>query len=151
MLAAHRPVRALAGTVLLVGAVACSSSSPEAEPRDGVLTQELTGNRAGDFDLDEAVVGAQQSLRVMVNEVFSRAAFTTSPQDTGGEPLLVVGQENDLEPGQVVQVVGTLRVFDYDDFAMRYALGGPDAYAGRDGDTVLEARLVDENLPLDDP
>lgn len=133
---------------MLAGAAACGSS-PEVGPREGVRTQELTGGRAGDFDLAEARIGAQQSLRVMVNEVFSRAAFTTSPQDTGGEPLLVVGQENDLAPGQVVQVVGILRVFDYDDFAMRYALGGPEAYAGRDGDTVLEARLVDE-LPMDD-
>jgi hypothetical protein len=146
--AARLSAIAISTGALVLGVVACDA--PADAPREGVSTRELTGDLSGDFDLDSAVVGAQQSLRVTVGEVLSRSAFTTTPADAGGTPLLVVGADKDLQPGQVVQVVGTLRVFSYDEFASQYALGDADAFAGRDGDKVLVARLVDTDIPDDD-
>ena len=135
--------------VLVLGAAACSSDIGE-QPREDVSTRELTGDLSGDFNVEDARVGARQSLRVTVADVLTPSAFTTTAADADGEQLLVVGPDRGLVPGQVVQVAGILRVFAFEDLAEQYQLGDRAVFAGRDGDLVLVATTVDTDLPADD-
>lgn len=131
---------------LLVGLTACGS--PEAEsPREGVSTRSLTGDLSGNFDADKVRVGTRQTLRATVDEVLSPGSFTMASKDVAADPLLAVSGNQQLTVGQVVQVVGLIRVFSYDELAAEYALTDPQAYAGRDGDLVLVAETVDTDIP----
>ena len=146
--ARHRAPALALGTVLLLGVAGCGGEEQE-QPREGVSTRELTGDLSGDFDIDDAQVGDQQSLRVTVDEVLGPSAFTTTQEDAAGRRLLVVGPERGVEPGQVVQAVGLLRVFSYDDLDADHDLGDRSLYADREGDLVLVADTVDTDIPQD--
>lgn len=139
----------LLAAVLGLGAAACSEQEAP-QPREGVSTQELTGDVSGTFDIETAEVGAMQSLRVTVAEVLTPSAFTATPADTAGRPLLVVGSDPGLSPGQVVQVAGILRLFSYDELSEQFSLGDRAAYAGREDEKVLVATTVDTDIPSDD-
>ena len=136
--------------VLALGAVGCSEEEEEPQPREGVSAEELTGDVSGTFDVDTAEVGANQSLRVTVAEVVTPSAFTATPADTAGRPLLVVGPADSLEPGQVVQVSGEIGLFEYDELSERFSLGDRAAYAGRENEKVLLATTIDSDIPADD-
>lgn len=139
---------AAAAGVVALGAAGCGSDAEA--PREGVLVQDLTGDRSGAFDLDEVEAGESLTLRVEVARVLSPDSFVVPPEDTDGPPLLVLARDHDLAPRDVVQLGGIARVFDYEDLAREYDLAARSAYAGFDNEIVLVARVVDENLPLDD-
>ena len=132
--------------VLVLGAAGCSEEEAP-QPREGVSAEELTGDVSGTFDVDAAEVGANQSLRVTVAEVLTPAAFTATPADTAGRPLLVVGSDGELSPGQVVQVSGEIGLFEHDELSERFSLGDRAAFAGRENDKVLVATTVDTDVP----
>jgi len=146
---ARRAPTLAAAAVLALGASACSAQEAP-QPREGVSAQELTGDASGTFDIDTAEVGAMQSLRLTVAQVLTPAAFTATPGDTAGRPLLVVGPAGELSPGQVVQVAGTLRLFSYDELSGQLSLGDRAAFAGRENDKVLVATTVDTDVPGDE-
>jgi hypothetical protein len=143
----RRAVAATATSLLLVVGAAGCGDDDEPGPREGVSIADLTGDASGDFDIDEAKIGSRQSLRVTIERVLSDQSFTTTVEDTAGNNLLVVGPGDDLQPGQVVQVAGILRRFDFGELEPRYRLGPKQEYAGLN--TVLVANTVDNNIPQD--
>ena len=147
MLRLRRAAVVTASCALLVLGTAACGGDDEAGPREGVSTADLTGDVSGDFDIDEAEVGSRQSLLVTIDQVLSEQSFTTTVEDTAGNNLLVVGPGDDLQPGQVVQVAGILRRFDFAELEPQYRLGPQEAYAGLD--TVLVATTVDGDVPQD--
>lgn len=137
-------------TVVLTVPLAGCGDDDEPGPREGVSTRELTGDLSGTFDIDQAPVGAQTSLRATVDQVLSPGSFVITAADTAGPPLLVLSAEDTVSPGQVLQLIGVLRVFSYDDFADGYPLAEAAAYTAFDAQKVLVASEVDTDLPADD-
>jgi hypothetical protein len=143
------PARALApaltATLLLAG---CGGEA--AAPREGTSVEELTGDVSGVIDVDTARVGSRISLTGTVTKVLSPGAFEISAQDAASDrPLLVLNREDRLQPGQVVQVVGLVRVFVDDEQAAEYGLGATAQYPQHDRKRIVVADEVDTDVPDD--
>ena len=144
---AGRAGRALAVGALALALTACGGD--EAQPREGVTAEELTGDASGMFDLAQAEAGERASLRVTVDDVLSRDSFVAPSKDTAGKPLLVLTRGQELKAGTELQVSGLLRLFDYGQLGGDRQLAEESAYTAFRGQLVLVAELVDEDLPLD--
>ena len=73
-------------------------------PREGETAQELTSDVSGNVDLDTADVGGRISLTGDVVRVLTPGTFEISPADGATtRPVLVLGAQPDLTPGQAVQ------------------------------------------------
>jgi hypothetical protein len=136
-------VAALLGLTLLLSG--CGTDSP---PPEGPLVQDITGDASGAFDIDEVEAGEQLSLRATVAEVLSPGSFVVPPEDTAGRPLLVVSPTS-VEPGEEVQLTGTLSLFDYEELVQSHELAPRERYAAHENELVLIADLVESDLPLD--
>lgn len=144
-----RTSRAAAGFALAALALtACGDD--EVAPREGTLVQDLVGDEAGQVDISSAEAGEEVTLRADVQTVLSPGSFVVPGKDTGGVPLLVVHDDAGVAAGQVLQLGGTLQVFDHEELARDYELADERTYADFDGGLVLLATLVDDDLPLDD-
>jgi hypothetical protein len=119
-------------------------------PREGVSVQQLTGDVSGTVDLDTALVGDRISLAGTVVRVLSPRAFELSAADGASDrPVLVLGQHDDLDVGQQVQVAGSVRLLLDDETAARYGLGTTAQVPVHDGKRVVEAETVDDDVPGD--
>lgn len=134
-----------AALLVATSAAACGGDEVEG-PREGVTTQELTGDESGSFDIEQAEAGQRASLRVTVAEVLSADSFVVGTKDTDGDPLLVVAKDQPLEVGQELQVSGPLSAFDYDDLAASFKLGGEEVYRDFQDGLVLVADVVDQDV-----
>lgn len=141
--------RTTAGPLLCVVAVVGCSGEARA-PREGTSVEELTGDVSGAVDIDQARVGSRISLRGTVTRVLSPGAFEISAQDAASDrPLLVLNREDALEVGQVVQVVGLVRVFTDDETAAEYGLRSTADYPEHHLKRVVVASEVDTDIPGD--
>jgi hypothetical protein len=61
----------------------------------------------------------------------------------------VLGQHDDLDVGQQVQVAGSVRLLLDDETAARYGLGTTAQVPVHDGKRVVEAETVDDDVPGD--
>lgn len=138
----------LAAAAFLVLGAACGGEA--AAPRAGTSTEELTGDVSGEVDIDTARVGDSLSLRGTVSQVLSPGAFEVTAADAASDrPLLVLNREDELTAGQVVQVVGRVRVFNDDEQAARYGLGPTSQYPQHHLQRVVVADEVDTDVPQD--
>ena len=145
---AGRARRALGIGALALALTGCGGSD-EPGPREGTTVEEITGDESGMFDISQAEAGERASLRVTVQDVLSRDSFVVGTKDTAGKPLLVLTRGEELKPGAELQVSGLLRLFDYEELAGDRELAPQEEYAAYRGRLVLEADLVDDNLPMD--
>lgn len=147
--AARRTLPVLSTALLLVGAAACGSEPDQ--PREGVSAEELTGDVSGDISFDTAEVAGRISLEGTVVQVLSPDSFELSAADgASADPVLVLNREDDLTEGQVVQVIGTVRLFDHEEHAGEYQLADPSAYGTHSGQRFILADEVDTDVPGDD-
>lgn len=119
-----RPARLVAGSMLAVAALgitACSETEGDEKGASIEDVQEEDSDFAsadnfydGAYDSDfaddmDSYVGQEVTLSAEVAEVVSDKAFSIAGGDV--EALLIVGAEsqNDIEPGQLVKVTGTVK------------------------------------------
>lgn len=139
----------LSAALLLVGSAACGGEA--ATPREGVSAEELSGDVSGNVDLSTAPVAGRISLRGTIVRVLSKDSFELRPADGAtDDPVLVLNREDELTDGQVVQVIGTVRLFSHDEHTGEYELADPSAYGRHDGDRFVLAEEVDTDVPGDD-
>ncbi len=117
------PRAASFGVLCTAAILAASCSGPRTNPRNEPwrLTAVPAVVRAGPDRVGSAV-----AIRGVVRTVLSRSAFTVGGP-APADQVLVVSREPDptplpLKTGQVVQVRGTLRVFNQEEFAEGYGL-----------------------------
>lgn len=137
--------------VLAVAAFLLTGCGGEAAaPREGTSVESLTGDVSGDVDLTTARVGDNVSLRGTVTQVLSPGAFEISAEDAATErPVLVLNREDELQVGQVVQVIGRVRVFNDDQQAAEYGLGPTSQYPTHARQRIIVADEVDTDIPDD--
>lgn len=142
-------LRGLSAAVVPVLLLAGCGGEEATSPREGVSVQELTGDLSGLVDLDTAQVGRRISLQGQVVQVLGPAAFELRPVDGDTvRPVLVLNRHGRLQVGDVVQVAGHVRVFDRT-LAQQYDLGSDTSLPVHDAQRVVEAPMVDTNVPGD--
>ena len=142
-------LRGLSAAVVPVLLLAGCGGEEATSPREGVSVQELTGDLSGLVDLDTAQVGRRISLQGQVVQVLGPAAFELRPVDGDTvRPVLVLNRHGRLQVGDVVQVAGHVRVFDRT-LAQQYDLGSDTSLPVHDAQRVVEAPMVDTNIPGD--
>ncbi|PRX43699.1 hypothetical protein B0I33_114160 [Prauserella shujinwangii] len=143
--------RRLAGTAaagLLAAApfalTACGGES--AGPEQGADVGDVAGD---DWFGDNEYVGRQVTLSATVDEVVGPRSFVLGAQDYGDDSVLVLAQRDapDVQEGNVVQVTGTVREFDYQNYEADYALGAADLYEPYGGEEFLVAQNIDKSVP----
>ena len=138
----------LAAATCLVLASACGGEA--AAPRSGTSVEELTGDVSGEVDIDTARVGGAITLRGTVTRVLSPGAFEVSAEDAASDgPLLVLNREDQLSAGQVVQVIGRVKVFNDDEQASQHGLGPTSQYPEHHLQRIVVADEVDTDVPDD--
>lgn len=144
------PRAAAVGTLLVLVSVAGCTDAARA-PRAGVSVQELTGDVSGAIDMGTARVGSRISLVGTVVRVLPPGAFELRPADGAtARPVLVLGRQHGLQPGQSVQVAGFVRLLLEAEQAEQAGAAEPDQLALHDGKRIVEAYMVDTNIPQDD-
>lgn len=143
---ALRRLPAVAVLVALVPLATACGDEPIAPP-------EMVSAGDEPFDVAQAVVGEQVALTAEVQQVLTPTSFRIGGDDVAGEEELLLISKNvgDRQPGDVVQVMGIVRLFDYEEYVEEYQLGPADSYRGDDGDLIVVARTVDTNVPGDGP
>ena len=142
-------LRGLSAAVVPVLLLAGCGGEEATSPREGVSVQELTGDLSGLVDLDTAQVGRRISLQGQVVQVLGPTAFELRPVDGDTvRPVLVLNRHGRLQVGDVVQVAGHVRVFDRT-LAQQYDLGSDTSLPVHDAQRVVEAPMVDTNVPGD--
>ena len=135
----RRRLAALALPALLV-LPACGDEPPPAERN----FQVESGDRSGAVDLDAARVGDRISLQAKVARVVQPgAAFEITPADAAQKRPGLVLSRQDVQPGQTVDVAGTVRLFDYEDVARDFPLGNAAQYRQHERKNVILASKVD--------
>lgn len=142
--------RSSAAVLALAATLLAGCGGEAATPRDGTDVETLTGDVSGDIDLGTARVGDNISLRGTVSSILSPGAFEIAAEDTGTDkPVLVLNREDDLTVGQMVQVIGRVRIFNDDGEAAEYGLGPTSQYPTHVRQRIVVADEVDTNIPDD--
>lgn len=126
----------------LVAVLALTACGGEADaPRAGTTLQELTGDRSGAVDIDSARVGSSISLQAPVARKVGGQSFEIAAEEGGsGRPVLVLQEENTVEVGQVVQVIGRVDVLT-GSLAREYGVGTEPT-----GQLVVVASEIDTDV-----
>ncbi len=107
--------------------------------------QELTGDVSGTIDLDTSRVGDRVSLDTVVC-FLPPSAFELSPADGATtRQVLVLGRQEGLASGQVVQVAGLVRVLLDDEQAGAASPEQPPLH-----DHIVGACMIDTGIQGDD-
>lgn len=131
---------AFAGPVLLVGACTGETQGPET----GADVEDVT-----QADVSAANIGGKVTVSADVQTVLGPTAFVLAAPDDDGL-LVLSAMKPTVEEGALVQVTGTVRQFNLNQFATEYGLEDEPSFEPYATEAFIEATKVSKTVPQEE-